>query len=379
MVDERVYSVSAIFNTPDQITHAAELTVEKGYAKFDVHSPYPLHGMNTSMGLKPSKLGYITLIFGLSGAAFALLFMYWVSVFEYPLVIGGKPLFQLPAFIPVTFEVTVLLAAISTVVGMLFIFFKFPNNSHPLHDTEYMKHVSSDKFGLTIQTIDPLFNEEKVRLFMQELGAAHIYSISYDESELNTKSAVFDKRFLLLQALIVISVASITYFVLNHLLFMPPFDWMAHQAKINPQSKSTVFADGVGMRLPVDGTVSRGHLPYPFKGEPDRAAKFLRNPLLPTEKVIGTGKEQYKTFCSPCHGSFGKGDSRLRGQFPNPPTLHSEKVRNWPDGMIFNIITEGQNIMPPHASQIDENNRWSIVHYLRTLQRAVNAKESDLP
>lgn len=379
MSKERLYSVSGIFNTPDAIMHAAEETVKSGYTKFDVHSPYPLHGMNRSMGLKPSKLGYITLIFGLSGAALALLFMYWVNVFEYRIVIGGKPLFQLPAFIPVTFEVTVLLATIFTVVGMLFIFFKFPNNSHPLHDTPYMKQVSSDKFGLTIQAIDPLFDEENVRRFMQKMGAIQTYVIEYDESEISTKHNIFDLKFIGLQIVVVVIVASTTYFVLNHLLFMPPFDWMANQAKIIPQKKSEVFADGIGMRPPIEGTVARGHLPYPFKGEPELAAKFLVNPLIPSEEVIEAGRKQYNVFCSPCHGNFGKGDSRLRGQFPNPPTFHSDKVRGWTDGMLFHVITEGQNIMPPHASQIDERERWTIVHYVRTLQRAVNAKETDLP
>ena len=84
------------------------------------------------------------------------------------------------------------------------------------------------------------------------------------------------------------------------------------------------------------------------------------------------------TFCSPCHGNFGRGDSRLRGQFPNPPTLHSEKVRNWPDGSIFHVITEGQNVMPSYATQVPRENRWAIIQYIRVLQRAQNAKESDL-
>lgn len=72
------------------------------------------------------------------------------------------------------------------------------------------------------------------------------------------------------------------------------------------------------------------------------------------------------------------GDSRLRGQFPNPPTLHSDRVRNMKDGGIFHIITEGQNVMPSYASQISEDERWAIVHYIRVLQRSVNPKESDL-
>jgi mono/diheme cytochrome c family protein len=68
----------------------------------------------------------------------------------------------------------------------------------------------------------------------------------------------------------------------------------------------------------------------------------------------------------------------LRGQFPNPPTLHSDKVRAWPDGNLFHVITEGQNVMPGYASQISRDDRWAIINYLRVMQRAHNAKESDL-
>jgi mono/diheme cytochrome c family protein len=90
------------------------------------------------------------------------------------------------------------------------------------------------------------------------------------------------------------------------------------------------------------------------------------------------GQKKYDTFCSPCHGYHGEGDSRLRGQFPNPPSLHSEKIRNWKDGRIFHVITDGQNVMPSYSSQITTEERWAVVNYIRVLQRALNAKESDL-
>ncbi|MGB6121763.1 MAG: cytochrome c, partial [Bacteroidota bacterium] len=90
------------------------------------------------------------------------------------------------------------------------------------------------------------------------------------------------------------------------------------------------------------------------------------------------GRESYLSFCSPCHGNFGRGNSRLQGQFPNPPTLHSDKARDWPDGNLYHVIAEGQNVMPGYAPQISREDRWAIVHHVRVLQRAHNAKESDL-
>ena len=131
------------------------------------------------------------------------------------------------------------------------------------------------------------------------------------------------------------------------------------------------------MRPPVEGTVARGYMPYPFKGKPEEAGKNLIDPLLPTKDVLDRGQEKFLTYCSPCHGNFGRGDSRLQGQFPNPPTLLSEKLRSWPDGSIYHVITEGQNVMPSYASQISRDDRWAIIQYIRALQRAQHAHESD--
>jgi mono/diheme cytochrome c family protein len=132
------------------------------------------------------------------------------------------------------------------------------------------------------------------------------------------------------------------------------------------------------MRVPVKGTIARGYLPYQFAGQPELAGEKLINPLPFSKEVLSLGQRKYDTFCSPCHGYNGEGDSRLRGQFPNPPSLHSEKVRNWSDGRIYAVLMDGQNIMPSYTSQLDDEERWATIHYLRALQRALNAKESDL-
>ncbi len=378
MHSNKLHSISGIFSDVNKLIEAVGKVNEAGFKNFDVHSPYPVHALPQAMKLKPSKLGYVTLVFGFAGAIFAFLFMYWVNVIDYPLVVGGKPFYQLPAYVPVMFEVTVLSAAVFTVVWMLFIMFKFPNNSHPLIDTEYMKKVSVDKYGISIQAVDEKFDLTGVKNFLKEIGAEEIFEIYYRYNPDVEKPKIFDTKFISFLVLTFIVISGITYFTLNKLLFMAPFNWMHIQFRINPQSTTTFFKDGSGMRMPVEGTVPRGYLPYKFKGKPEEAAKSLVNPLLPTKSVLDLGKKKYLTFCSPCHGNFGEGDSRLRGQFPNPPTLHSDKLRTMSDGGIFHIITNGQNVMPSYASQISEDERWAIVHYIRVLQRSVNPKESDL-
>jgi hypothetical protein len=378
MSTKQLYSITALFDSPDAIINAASETSKSGYTKYDVNTPYPVHGMDRAMQLKPSRLGFFAMAFGLLGAVSAIGFMTWVTLIEYPLVIGGKPFWSWPAFVPVSFELTVLLASVLSIVAMIVIYFKFPNNAHPLHDTKYMKAVSSDKFGINIQADDPKFDEEVITEFLKSLGSKEIALVYFDDEELNHGQKLFDPKFIGILLLVAVISSGATYFIFNQLMFMPPFNWMMTQEKLKAQKPSLLFADGIGMRKPVDGTVARGVLPYPFKGQPDSAGKYLVNPLMPTKEVLENGKQKFLTFCSPCHGNFAQGDSRLRGQFPNPPTLHSDKVRNWPDGNIYHVITEGQNVMPSYAPQIARDDRWAIIHYLRALQRAQNAKESDL-
>ncbi len=379
MSEKILYSYTGLFDNPDAIINAAEKAEEKGYKKYDIHSPYPVHGMPKAMKLPASKLGYVALVLGLTGTLSAIALTYWVSAIEYPIVIGGKPLFSFPAYVPIIFELTVLFAAIGTVLAMLFVFFKFPNNSHPLQGTEFMKKVSSDMHGISIQAEDENFNEEDVKQFLQSLGAINISPVYYDNEEINHKHKIFEPKFILFLIIVAAVNSGAIYFIYNKVLYMPPFDWMVNQEKLNPQkSYEAVFADGFGMRLPVEGTVARGYLPYPYKNQPDAAGELLVNPIPVSKKSLTLGQKRYDTFCSPCHGYHGEGDSRLRGQFPNPPSIHSEKVRNWSDGRIYHVITDGQNIMPGYNSQLEPEERWAVVNYIRVLQRSLNAKESDL-
>ena len=374
MTDKNIFAVTALFNDPNAIIAAAKKVASSGFTKWDVNSPYPIHGIDKAMKMKPSKLGIVTLIFGLSGAVLALILMWWTMSVDYPMIIGGKPYFALPAFIPVTFEITVIMATVSTVVAMFALFFGLPRNAYVLHDTEYMKKVSRDHYGIVIEAIDPKFDERSTIEFLRGLNPLSTEIIYYPEKE---GYPIFEPRFITFLVGVAVVVSIGTYLMLNKLMYIEPFNWMENQAKLIPQSGSEFFADGRGMRLPVEGTVTRGFIPYPFMGETN-PKQVLSNSYFPTKENLELGQRKYLTYCSPCHGNYGDGDSRLAGQFPNPPTLHSERAGNFEDGMIYHIITNGQNVMPSYASQITREERWAIVNYIRALQRAKNATDSDL-
>ena len=374
MTNKKIFGITALFNNPDAITSASHKVADAGFTKWDVNSPYPIHGIDKAMKMKSSNLGFVTLVFGLTGVAVALFFMWWTMSVDYPMVIGGKPFFSLPAFIPVTFEVTVIMATVSTVVAMFAFFFGLPRNSHALHDTDYIKKVSRDHFGIVIESTDPKFDERLTLEFLKSLNPVSTEIIYEPEEE---KYPIFEPRFLVFLFGVAVVVSVGTYLMLNKLMYIQPFNWMDDQAKIIPQSKSEFFSDERGMRLPVEGTVTRGFIPYPFAGEKE-PKEVLSNPYFPTKENLDLGQRKFLTYCSPCHGNYAEGDSRLQGQFPNPPTLHSDRARNFPDGMIYHIITNGQNVMPSYASQVTRKERWAIVNYIRVLQRAKNAIESDV-
>ncbi len=154
------------------------------------------------------------------------------------------------------------------------------------------------------------------------------------------------------------------------------------QRKFKAQEETPFFADGRTMRTPPEGTVARGdaeldHAYYDGKvGEQD----VTRIPVAVTEKLLRRGENRFNIYCSPCHDRTGRGKGMVIGYgFVPPPDFHSDRVREFADGYIFNVITHGVRNMPAYAPQIPVADRWAIVAYLRALQLSQNAPLSDVP
>jgi mono/diheme cytochrome c family protein len=148
---------------------------------------------------------------------------------------------------------------------------------------------------------------------------------------------------------------------------------MAHSPRLDAFATTPLLPEGMVLQPPPPGTVARGHRPLPFgpqATEALRAGKELVNPRAgEKELVAGRGAKLWTAFCRPCHGDGGRGDGpvALRG-YPPPPSLALEHARQLPDGQIFHIITFGQGNMPGYAHEIQEEDRWLLVSYVRLLQ-----------
>ncbi len=173
-----LFGLLAEYEHPAALLRAAEKVRDAGYQKFDTYSPFPVHGMDDAMGLKPSKLGWIVFIHGLLGLTGALAMITFMAYFDYQVNISGKPYLNWPAFVPVTFELTVLLSAFGAVFGMFFLN-GLPRHNHPLFNSEKFLRATDDKFFLCIESEDTLFAEEKAQKILTECGAIHIEKI-YD-------------------------------------------------------------------------------------------------------------------------------------------------------------------------------------------------------
>lgn len=133
-----------------------------------------------------------------------------------------------------------------------------------------------------------------------------------------------------------------------------------------------------GMKPPVPGTMPQGYFPLSASMEMDEAGRTMKNPLKRTSSVMARGQHLYNTYCTTCHGTYGEGDGSVVPKFPRPPSLQSDKIKGFPDGNIYYIITRGQNLMPSYASQVAQLDRWAIVHYIRAIQKAKSPSAEDI-
>lgn len=162
-------SILIEFKTPRSLLHAAETLRDAGYMYYESYSPFPVHGMDDAMGLKPSKLGWIVLVGGAVGLFSGLALQIWASAISYPITYSGKPYISLPSFVPVAFELTILFAAFATVFGMLALN-KLPRLYHGLFKETSFNHASSHGFFITVDVNDPKYDDGKTRAIMESVG-----------------------------------------------------------------------------------------------------------------------------------------------------------------------------------------------------------------
>jgi Protein of unknown function (DUF3341) len=172
-----IYGLLAEFEDPTSLVSAAERTHHAGFRCVDAYSPYPIEELHEALGSQHTRLPLIVLIGGLVGCLSGYALQYWVSVLAYPINVGGKPFHSWPAFIPVTFECTILGAALSAVLGMLALN-GLPQPYHPVFNVPRFALASRNRFFLCIESKDPKFDIETTRQFLETLNPREVTTVA---------------------------------------------------------------------------------------------------------------------------------------------------------------------------------------------------------
>ena len=405
------------FDSPGALLTAAEQVRDAGYTKWDTHSPYPVHGIDEAMGVRPTRLPWLILALGVLGCAGGLLLQWWTNATDarqfgfvpvnfkgYAFPISGKPTFSLPANIPVIFEMTVLLAALGAFFGML-VTNNLPLFHRPLLVQPRFRRVTRDRFFLVIDAADPLFDAQRTAAWLGTLGGAPAEPVEQPESPRRLPRAVgiggLIVACLALLPPLFIAKARVSLSTKPRLHLIQD---MANQERFKAQQAQPLFADGRELRPQVPGTLARGDPgapghedPHFYTGQTGEQSSSFAVPEFATtfppqveitEPLLRRGQERFNVYCAPCHGLGGAGDGIVAqratdlgtpGWVPPSAIATDPTVLERPHGHIFNTITNGIRTMPPYGDQIPAVDRWAILAYVRALQRSQQARLDDVP
>ncbi|PAY20359.1 hypothetical protein CKO51_06850 [Rhodopirellula sp. SM50] len=436
-IETTVHGMMAEFTTVDSLLSACRRIRDAGYTKTDAYTPFPVHGIDKALGIKPTALPWICLIAGATGTCIALVMQIWMNSIDYKYIISGKPYISLPAFIPVAFELTILLASFGAFFGM-WALNGLPKFSNPMFTDPRFDRATDDRFFLYVDASDERYDPSGVRNLLADTGSDYINEVVEDDSPKEVPKPVFLIWGLAVAASLVPLICILTMRVTNSSKprFHVFFDMDFSPSK-DAQQVTSLFADNRAMRSDVPGTVARGQMEESLDmltgidvealtmSDPPRVQRLVRaymladdeakaeekeaveaaeaapasvmdttpwvekNPLTVDAELLAQGRQQFEIYCSVCHGMDGYGNGLVarRAQSINAPTwvppasMHQETLYadKYPDGKLFSTISNGIRKMPGYAGQIKLKDRWAIVAYVRALQKSQNASMDLVP
>lgn len=387
----KVAGIVAQFETAASLIAAASRMREEGFHRWDAHVPMPLHGLEKAMGIRMTILPWFVLGAGLAGGGLGLLMQWFTNAVHYPLIISGKPLFSLPANIPVTFELIVLFSSLTAFAGAVALNL-LPQYAHPAFSSSRFARATSDGFFISVDARDAKFDQASTADLLKSLGAVAVETCREEGADRG------------LPGPLLLGLAGVAVLAL-----LPPLvvAWLRGTTSDSPriqilrgmdvqpayraQSRSPLFADGRSSRPAVPNTIPLGRLDddshlHAGKVNGAWARTFPASTPL-TMETMRRGQERFNVYCAVCHGLAGDGDgmtaqrAAARGEtnWVPPVQLYAAPVRSQPVGQLYHTIANGVRKMPGYRSQIPAQDRWAIVLYLQALQRSQTAGVQDIP
>lgn len=398
---QQLWGIVAEYKSPQAIMAAARKVRDAGFKRWDTITPFPVHGMDEAMGIKPTILPWFTLAAGITGLTTATLLQWYTNAYDYPYLISGKPQFSLPANIPVMFELTILFSAFTTLFAM-FGLNLLPEFFHPIFRHPRMPHFASDRFAVVIEARDKAFDRERIEALLRSTGATSVDAAFAPEKRAPLPAPILGVGVVIASLLLLppalVAKARVSKSEKPRIHIIQDMDM---QPKSKTQSPNRLFAglfgDERASTLPPAGTVSRGDLfidDAVYQGKDDSGEWIASIPADYTvdEAFVERGRNRYMITCFPCHGTVGAGDglvARRATDLTNsgaagmawaiPANLADQRIVDQPIGQIYGTITNGLNNMKGYRSQLKAEDRWAIASYVRTLQISQNASLNEVP
>lgn len=373
----------ATFDAEENLLVGARAARAHGIGIRDAYAPYPVHGLDEAMGLRPSRLTWACGAFGLAAVVFMTWFQYWTSAIDWPINIGGKPWDSLPAFAPVIFEAMVLCAGLGTVL----VFFLVSRLQPWRKPNLIVDGVTDNRFALVVEHTDGERNLGEMRRLFAPSKPVAVEERVETEREAPSQNATRE-----LDApswlgvgngvLLVILVLLIAVNVFAPRNFSRPnieiFSEMVRTPAYGALAENPILQNGTTHQMPPDKTIARNRMPLHYGATEEdalAAGRELTNPFEADDPdALRRGGQVFQTYCITCHGASGGGDGpvAMRG-FPPPPPFASGKAREMPDGGLFHILTYGRGNMPAHAGLVSRDDRWKVILHVRQLQQQADA------
>jgi mono/diheme cytochrome c family protein len=389
-----LYGLLAEFETPGALVNAARKVRDAGYTDFDCYSPFPVHGIDDAMGIKRTILPLIVFCGGIAGTIGGAFLEWWMNAYNWPWNVSGKPVWSIPANVPIAYETTILASVLTTFFGM-WMLNKLPQVWHPFFKLDRFLKVTDDGFMLGIEATDKRFDVSRTKTLLEGAGATAVEECHYEPDPDRRKMPTWIWAFIIattVMAMIpfaIIAKARVSKSEDPHWSIFPD---MNTQPKQKSDSADDIFADDRANRGEIPGTVARGFLKeddpsywYGCDGDcdPDRVGDTkpkwitgLPSQIQGDRADLERGQERFQIYCVPCHGYDGEGKGTVptllsqAGQIWQPANLTDPRIVALPNGQLFNTISNGRNTMRGYASQIPVEDRWKIVLYVRALERS---------
>lgn len=362
--------IHGLFDDDDILMDSVKVIRQKGYEIDEIYTPFPVHGLDKAMGLKPTRIAYAAFAYGVFGLLFASWLTWYMMIHDWPQNIGGKPnqtwLQNMLSFTPILFELTVFMAAHLMVWTYFFKNKLYPGQKAGNPDPR----TTDDKFMMEF-----IFEGDSTELesILKETGA---FEVNVKEIKDTTGKQLWFK---------IPTTVVVLMFALSSLtscsssdepqrepntVFMPD---MYYSVAYEPYSSDPNGVDGMEARVPADNTIKRGYVPYevPDTNEGYQyALDSLMSPIASTDETLKEGEGLYNIYCISCHGINGDGQGKLvqNEKYLGVPSYAASRLPNITEGSIFHVETYGKNMMGSHASQITSEERWKVAQHVLKLR-----------